>query len=449
MTLMDNFHFLSPCQVNGKFIQTLPIELTSHVGGKGNDANIQNLEKWLFTFTQNKPLPSFYSLSFSFIEDLSKNLLKNTQYRDYPELVALGFWLRKSNLHKKIELAKHQKEKQQALGLVVHFTPANVDTMFIYSWLASMLLGNINIVRVASQDSLSKVLLLELINSLFIQPKYQDIATRNLFVSYDKSSAASRILCAHADARMMWGGDASVAQIQALPAKENTKDFCFNDKYSVAVVADSEIIHSVENVSQRLWRDTQAFQQQACSSPRILYVIQQETSVDALQQGLVELFAKLAQNASSDKGGWPDIGRTNEHFLVIQSLALKQLCSPQDALIALNLVSGIVLPTLTEQALESHSGNGLFYVRLVSSAEQAINELASCLPEKLQTVSVAMPSSHPESADSISTLLQERIQHRQYRVQPLGEALDFSFHWDGYDLLYELAQNETPEANNP
>jgi hypothetical protein len=433
---MDNLHFLTRCQMNGEFIQTLPIELVPNDDSQ-LDVGDQSLEKWLLDFTNTCPLSPFDRLSFSFIDELSTKLLKSPQYRDYPELVALGFWLRKSNLLKKIGSAIKRKE-QKSLGLVAHFTPANVDTMFIYSWVASLLVGNLNIVRVASQDSLSKVLLLELINALFAEPKYQDIATRNVFVSYDKLSAASRIICRYADARMMWGGDASVAQIQALPAKPHTRDFCFADKYSVAIVTDTIMTDDKENLAQRLWRDTQAFQQQACSSPRVLYVIQQDTTELALGQALRDLFTRLARNAKVDKGDWSDIGRSNEHFLALQNLAVKQLCRSQNALIGIDLVSAIHLDSLTEQALDLHSGNGLFYVRVVPSLKFAINELASCLPEKLQTISLA---SHDTSiTDSIFNLLEEHIQHQQYRVQPLGEALDFSFHWDGYDLLYHLSQ---------
>lgn len=460
MTRMDNIHFLSPCKVNGDFVRTLPILPTSQSGNAIVDDSAQtharinksahiykhSLETWLSDFIKTQPLPAFYSLSFHFIEDLSKKLLKNPQYREYPELIALGFWLRKSNLSKKIDLAKNKREEhiesQQALGLVAHFTPANVDTMFIYSWVASLLIGNLNIVRVASQDSVSKVLLLELINALFAESRYQEIASRNVFVSYDKLSDASQLICAKADARMMWGGNASVAQIQALPTMSHTKDFCFADKYSVAIVSDNVISHSIENIAQRLWRDTQAFQQQACSSPRVLYVIQQETSKSELRNVLKALFAKLAQMAKADKGDWPDIGRTNEHLLALQNLALGQLCCPDDALIALNLVSAISLDSLSEDALERHSGNGLFYVRVVSSTEIVADELATCLPDKLQTVSIAIEDHiNPKIADSIYHLLGQRVKHEQYRVQALGEALDFSFHWDGYDLLRQLAKN--------
>ncbi len=67
----------------------------------------------------------------------NNELLRNSEAKTYPELVALGFWLRKSNLKKMQNLSPIGVIKP--LGWVVHFTPSNVDTMFIYSWICSLL----------------------------------------------------------------------------------------------------------------------------------------------------------------------------------------------------------------------------------------------------------------------------------------------------------------------
>ncbi|MFC6804089.1 acyl-CoA reductase [Deinococcus caeni] len=37
-------------------------------------------------------------------------------------------------------------------GLVFHVPPANVDTIFIYSWLMSVLAGNRNVIRLSSRE---------------------------------------------------------------------------------------------------------------------------------------------------------------------------------------------------------------------------------------------------------------------------------------------------------
>ena len=192
-------------------------------------------------------LPSFCKDTLAFVAMLSSRLLKDTKCKAFPELIALGFWLRKSNLQKQIKQQLQgvlsstdlNTEGQiatspslSALGLVVHFTPANVDTMFIYSWIASLLMGNHNIVRVASKDSELQTLLLSIINELFTLPEHSPIASSNFFISFDKHGNTSTELCEHADARVIWGGDTSVAAILSYPAPEHCVDLCFADKFS-------------------------------------------------------------------------------------------------------------------------------------------------------------------------------------------------------------------------
>ena len=93
--------------------------------------------------TANNDAPFSGKIS-EFTSALSDTLLRSGDTKRYPELVALGFWLRKSNINKMQQQVAGSWRKP--LGLVVHYTPANVDTMFVYSWVCSLLMGNRNIV---------------------------------------------------------------------------------------------------------------------------------------------------------------------------------------------------------------------------------------------------------------------------------------------------------------
>lgn len=429
-------------------------------------ANENQVQAGLLAFTKQATMAVFDPRTFAFIQDLSGNLLKQVECRQFPELIALGFWLREANLQIKIanglptqwsnylhfpSADKKAKRKQfndtaamlsknhQALGCAVHFTPANVDTMFIYSWIAALLMGNLNIVRVASQNSQSKVVLLKLINRLFTKPAYEEIVKRNVFVSYDKESSITNVLCAIADARLMWGGDASVAQIQSFSVKTSCQDFCFADRYSIAIVDANTLADSTITMAQALWRDTQPFQQHACSSPRVLYVVaeslDQIDSVDQIHQNLLALFNQVDALAYKAPDEWQSIGNVNEHLVLLQNMALSGDCVPENAVLQLNQVTAMYLSKLSAAALMMHNGNGFFYVRLCQSLEQVVEELSQSVPEKLQTIALA-----GIDEEQVNKAMKSRFAQSNFRVQPLGQALDFDFKWDGYELLSSLCR---------
>ncbi len=79
--------------------------------------------------------------------ELSKRLLRE---QTRPDLVALGFWLRESNIGR-LEECFLTKQRLNCLllprGLVFHVPPANVEVMAIYSLIPSLLVGNANILR--------------------------------------------------------------------------------------------------------------------------------------------------------------------------------------------------------------------------------------------------------------------------------------------------------------
>lgn len=400
-----------------------------------------SLETLIFHLKKTPLLPVLSAQAMLFIQHLSKQLLSDKNCRDFPELIALGFWLRKSNLHQLLQQqgGKQPLDSRKALGLVIHFTPANVDTMFIYSWIAALLLGNGSIVRVASKESELQTLLLTIINQLFSLNEHQEIAQRNCFISFSKQGDSTALLCANADARLIWGGDKSVAAILAHPAPSACVDLCFADKFSAAILADIND-NNQKSVGQLLWRDTQPYLQQACSSPRLLYWIKSHNNDSA---HLFALLSDLNEYAKSNRqSGWCSLSQANEHLVTAQQIMARSTDEQQPELLALAAVSGILVKDISKQVLELHSGNGFFICKLCENIESAFDDIAKLNSQKLQTLSYCNLS--PE------ILLKQKQAHAIVgidRIVPLGQALDFSFHWDGYDLLYELSQENHDGTN--
>ena len=103
---------------------------------------------------QIKNLSILNENNLNFIQELSKSILNEKSLKRSPQMCALGFWLRKGNINSIIKNSFLNSKNLflKPKGLVFHVTPSNVDTIFIYSWIISLLCGNKNIIRISSKN---------------------------------------------------------------------------------------------------------------------------------------------------------------------------------------------------------------------------------------------------------------------------------------------------------
>ncbi|MCY7294520.1 acyl-CoA reductase [Alteromonas sp. a30] len=373
------------------------------------------------------PLEPFNAPTLTFLHEFSKALLLEKE----PELKALGFWLRKS------QVVKWQKEYESSLekdaenhifrfplGRILHFTPANVDTMFVYSWVCALVLGNINVLRLSRQTSFVKQRLLSMINTLFQKPQFNALSERNIFITYEHQAHITSALSSLSDARILWGGDEAVNQIRSVPAKPKTRDIGFSDRYSVAVINGEKLTsnHELAEVAEKLWRDIQPYQQQACSSPKVLFWLGDDSQKNALAQALNQL-AEMYQA--------PELTRKNEHLVTTQ---LIQSQSKEINILLSEHLCILELPTFSPEKLNWHAGNGLLYVVDVASLDDAIESV----DERCQTLIY-----WGIDRQLWVKLMQQSPIISLDRIVPLGQALDFNVIWDGFDLMEQLQRKIT------
>ncbi len=75
-------------------------------------------------------------------------------------------------------------------GTVFHIPPANVDTIFMYSWVLSMLMGNRNIVRLSRRSTPQVELIIKTFNRVL--ESHKDVATTTSIVSYGHEEEITR-----------------------------------------------------------------------------------------------------------------------------------------------------------------------------------------------------------------------------------------------------------------
>ena len=77
-----------------------------------------------------------------------KRASKEKSNKNFPEILAYAFWIRKNNLMRIKKKINISGEKRLARGNVLHIPPANVPTGFLYSWTFGLVSGNKNIIKI-------------------------------------------------------------------------------------------------------------------------------------------------------------------------------------------------------------------------------------------------------------------------------------------------------------
>ena len=359
----------------------------------------------------------------SFIETFSTLLLASSGARRFPELASLAFWMRHSSLAR---LRKHTLTDNRifvARGTAFHLAPANVDTIFVYSWFISLLCGNRNIVRVSSKPSPQSLLILELIAELFSQDEFSAIRTRSLVVRYGHDSLVNDFFSRCCDIRVIWGGDESIREIRKSPLSATACEMTFANKYSFAVFDTISFLNAddeqIKSWADGFYNDSFWFAQMACSSPRlVLWLGEDKPHIITAQE---RFWRFLEDRLSLAVTGFDLTDYVNKR-VAVDSLALQSKVSIIQA-----STNDLVRVWLDKPALysELHCGAGLFF-------ESSINELDELLPLLSRQIQTVIYAGMPR--EQMQNFLSTRQVAGIDRVVPVGKALDFDYIWDGYDL---------------
>lgn len=164
-----------------------------------------------------RPQRPFAEEGLALVADFSAEVLADPAARRWPEMAALGFWMRRANIAR-IQAAFEAACGGRLLvgrGLAFHIAPSNVDTMFIYSLFVSLLAGNTNIVRVSPKLRQELASALELLARVL--QRHTGAARRLLVVRYGHDDKVTAFFSGLCNVRVIWGGDETVRRIRAIP----------------------------------------------------------------------------------------------------------------------------------------------------------------------------------------------------------------------------------------
>ncbi len=226
---------------------------------------------------------------------------------------------------------------------------------------------------------------------------------------------------------MCWGGDAKVAAFANVPLRQGGKSVWFGDRFSLSVM-EGEALAALSDdaradLAAQFCNDIYVFEQMACSSPHVLHIVGDRERHGRAVHRLFDAVVVAARN----KGFEPAIGHAIHKMVEVFAAAGRG--DAQSVYWGDNLLTAAeVAPG---EIVENRVGGGYLEYRFIES----LSELQPFIREHHQTLTYS-------GFDRVGMVAfaDERVAAGLTRIVPVGQALDFDFVWDGYDLPRELTR---------
>lgn len=380
---------------------------------------VVDIEKFLFQLNARPRRMAFEPDAINLITELSSTLLRSDIARTSPQILTLGYWLRKGAISPMVENYKIYNNKQirSSRGLALHLPPQNVDTLFVYSWVLSFLSGNSNIVRLPQNLNQVTLYLIETITSLLRKDHDQ------FFCQYDSNSSANEIISRNCDLRIIWGGNEKVKLVNKFPVKPDGLSIGFPDRKSFCILSELSFAQKSDEekskLVKRFFNDVFWFDQMGCGSPRLLIWTDSKENNPTIRHDFYSRLSSMIadQNYQID----PSIALAKRTF-ADRKLAEKKSHGYE----WLSNELAIIQAALHPEILDDTFGGG----SIIETIVHDIADVALILNDSIQTITYEGISD--EKKKRFLTASRNR---GFYRLVTVGDALKFNAIWDGVDLV--------------
>ena len=370
------------------------------------------------------PYEIFDKNIIKFLNEISKEILKSTKCRKFPDLVAFGFWCRSSNIKTIFNNYSFFKNRM-GRGTVLHITPSNVPTNFAYSMVFGLLSGNNNIIRLPSKNFIQVKILCNILIKLSKKDKYKKNFKKFLLIKYDNSDFISSELSKNVEARMIWGGDNTVNKFKTFVTKPRCVDLAFANRYSISII-DSNKLAKLNNpnliiFAQRFYNDTYTMDQFGCSSPNSIFW--------------------LGKNKVAREQFWFELGKiVNKKYDLGVSGANKKISNLMNFTLnknhKLNMsIKNFNLIRLKNKKINFDNLDNINFGTFIEFELTSINFLKKYTSEKLQTITYY----GIEFKDIKKFIIKNKVKGID-RIVPIGRAFDLTPEWDGVDIISTLSR---------
>ena len=352
-----------------------------------------------------------------FLNSLSKILMKSREAKAYPDVITLGFWMRKSSvLALKERFVTDSSDIKIGRGVAFHIAPSNVPVNYAYSLLTGLLTGNANVVRIPSKDFPQVSIINKAINEAL--EEYPDMKPYICLVRYGRDQKVNDMFSALADTRIIWGGDNTIAEIRKSPLGPRAGEIAFADRYSLAVIDSDKYmeVSDKERLAEEFYNDTYLSDQNACTSPRLVVWMGEK------KEEAKELFWKYEHDLVKKKYQFQSIMGINK----LTSSYLMAVSKQRED----NYIVRVNVPEVNPDLMQLKDNSGYFFEY---DCDDIIEIRDFCNNTHCQTIGFL------GEKETIMPLLISGIKGVD-RVVPIGKTMDFDFIWDGYNLVERLTR---------
>lgn len=383
--------------------------------------------KQLVDLKNKNPFQIFDDRVTEFFDDLSKSLLKRKEVKYFPDVVSFLFFSRKSNLNK-IKKNYLEQKKNLGRGLSFHISPSNVPINFAYTLLTGLISGNKCIVRVTSKEFEQLTFLISEIKKKLNLKKYLFIKKNILVVKYKYNKEITDYLSKISDIRIIWGGDKTVNEIRKSTIKPRSFDITFADRYSACLIDTNYYIASEEKskIAKNFFNDTYYFNQKACSSPHLIFWLGDK---DQYLKARKIFWEQLYQVLEKKKFTLDSFSILNKYKIICGSTFKNN--HENTSMYKDNRINLINLKKLNKSVFSICCGDGLF----AEYQSKNINSLIKIMSQKFQTLTYI-----GNKKEKVLEKIINKSPKGLDRLVEVGDAGNFSFDWDGYDLVRHMSR---------
>ncbi len=375
-----------------------------------------------------RPLRPFDESVLSFLGDVGAALLRDREAKAYPDVITFAFFCRRANLERMKREYGEATGDRLGRGLTFHIAPSNVPINFAYSLAAALLAGNGCVVKASSQDFRQTRIVCRAMDELLTAQHSALAPYVNVCMYARERQDVTEDLSAQCDARIIWGGDETVRRVRSAPIAPHAVEVTFPDRYSLLAIDAASVLAMEETklskLAQDFYNDTYLTDQNACTSPRLIYWLGRENAPKAQERfwQAVHAYAK-------------------SRYPIEPVVAVDKLTAAYRAAIGLpgarihsmpdTTVVRIEVDELTS-AVDEHRCAGGFFVEY---ADEALDALIPVVKRKYQTLSYI--GLDPEA---LRRFVVENGLAGIDRITPAGHTMDFALVWDGHDLIRSLSR---------
>lgn len=369
----------------------------------------------------------FADETIAYLNALSSSLLADSRSRLYPDVVTFAFFCRKANLVKLRDLYKKDGAVRLGRGIVFHIAPSNVPVNFGYTLVAGMLAGNNNVVRVSSKEYPQVDLIVEHLRKLAQDEAWADFSQRNVLVRYDHQSDATSFFSSFADVRVIWGGNETVKKVRESALPPRSFDICFAERYSICAINPDAVMAAdeaeIRSLADRFYNDTYLFDQNACSSPHIVFW----KNADSLDQAKDEFWSAVHEITSQKYNLQPIQGVDKLTALYRESIET----GARDEKMPDNYVVRTELHNLPKNIDDFRCTGGFFSECTINS----LDDIVPIITRKYQTLAY-----YGFTKNELESFVKNNRLSGIDRIVPVGRTTDFSLTWDGYNLIEAMSR---------